>query len=121
MFQLFHFGPQFQVFTEECVTRLPVTFHQRVANKKFTTQRRINLAVVDLTRSNNRQPVNGDFFRCHHRALRPFPVRFAVGTFNQMLSDRLHPFRVDTRSNAPPQAAGFYQFRHHYPFRRFFE
>ena len=100
------------------MTRLPVAFHQRVADKQLAAQRRVNLAVVNLTRGHNGQAVDGDFLGRHHRALRPFPVRFTVGTFDQMLRHRLYPFRVDTRGNAPPQAAGFDQFGNHRPFRR---
>ncbi len=78
MLQLFDFRPQLQVLPEEGVARLPVALHQRVADKQLAAQRRIDLAVVDLTRAHDRQAVDGDLFRRHHRALRPLPVRLAV-------------------------------------------
>ena len=78
MLQLFDFRAQLQVFAEEGVTRLPVALHQRMADKQFAAQRRVDLAVVDLTRANDRQAVDGDLLRRHHRALRPLPVRLTV-------------------------------------------
>ena len=78
MLQLFDFRPQLQVFAEEGVTRLPVALHQRMADKQFAAQRRVDLAVVDLTRGDDRQAVDGDLFRRHYRALRPLPVRLTV-------------------------------------------
>ncbi len=78
MLQLFDFRPQLQVFPEEGMPRLPVALHQRVADKRFAAQRRVDLAVVDLACANDRQAVDGDLLRRHHRALRPLPVRFAV-------------------------------------------
>ena len=78
MLQLFDFRAQLQVIAEEGVTRLPVALHQRMADKQFAAQRRVDLAVVDLTRGDDRQAVNGDLFRRHHRALRPLPVRLTV-------------------------------------------
>ncbi len=78
MLQLFDFRPQLQVFPEEGMPRLPVALHQRVADKQFAAQRRVDLAVVDLACANDRQAVDGDLLRRHHRALRPLPVRFAV-------------------------------------------
>ncbi|SPX65062.1 Uncharacterised protein [Leclercia adecarboxylata] len=119
--QLFHFAAQLQVLPEEGVTGLPVTLHQRVTDKQFTAESRIDLAVVDLTRGHHRQAVNGDLFGRHYRALRPLPVRFAVRTFQQMLRHRLHPFRVDTCGNAAPQAAGLHQLGNHRPLRRLLE
>ncbi len=76
--KLFHLGAQLQVFTEERMARLPVAFHQRMADKQLATQRRIDLAVVNLTRGHHRQAIDGDFFRRHHRALPALPVRLAV-------------------------------------------
>ena len=76
--KLFHLGAQLQVFAEEGMTRLPVAFHQRVADKQLATQRRIDLAVVNLPRTDHRQAIDGDFFRRHHRALPALPVRLAV-------------------------------------------
>lgn len=61
MLQLLHFRAQLQVFTEEGVARLPVALHQRVADKQLAAQGRIDLTVVDLTRGDHRQAVNGDF------------------------------------------------------------
>ncbi|MNL72295.1 hypothetical protein D3C87_1975850 [compost metagenome] len=78
MLKLFDFGAQLQVFAEKRVTRLPVAFDQRVANKQLTGQRRVNLAVIHLACSNDRQAVNGDLFGRHHRALCALPVRFTV-------------------------------------------
>ena len=78
MLQLFDFRPQLQVLPEEGVARLPVALHQRVADKQLAAQRRIDLAVVDLTCANDRQAIDGDLFRRHHRALRPLPVRLTV-------------------------------------------
>ncbi len=61
MLQLFDFRAQLQVFAEEGVTRLPVALHQRMADKQFAAQRRVDLAVVDLTRANDRQAVTVTF------------------------------------------------------------
>ena len=119
--KLLHFRAQLQVFAEEGVARLPVALHQRVSDKQLAAERRVNLAVVDLPRGNHRQAVNGHLLGRHHRALRALPVRFAVRAFQQVLRHRLHPFRIDARGNAPPQAAGFHQLRDHGPFRRLFE
>ncbi len=82
MFQLFNFATQLQVIAEEGVTGLPVAFHQRVTYKQLAAQRRVNLAVVDLTCGNDRQAVDGDLFGRHHRPQRPLPVRLAVRAFH---------------------------------------
>ena len=121
MLQLFNLVAQLQVVTEEGVAGLPVALHQRMADKQFAAQRRVNLAVVDLTGRDDRQTVNGDLLRRHHRALRALPVRFAVRTFEQVLSDRLDPFRLYACGDTPPQAAGFHQLGDHRPFRRLFK
>ncbi|MNV06132.1 hypothetical protein D3C71_964940 [compost metagenome] len=78
VFQLFDFGAQLQVFTEEGVTCLPVALHQCVADKQLTGERRVDQAVIHLTRRNDRQAVNSHFFGRHYRALRPLPVWFTV-------------------------------------------
>ncbi|MNS48347.1 hypothetical protein D3C72_809140 [compost metagenome] len=119
--QLFHFGAQLKVFAEEGVASLPVAFHQRMADKQLAGERRIDQAVVHLTRRHDRQAVNGHFFRRHYRALRALPVRFTVRAFQQVLRDRFDPLRIDTCRNASPQTAGFDQFGHDSPFRRFLE
>ena len=121
VFQLFHFRTQLLVIAEKGVTGLPVAFHQRVTDKQFATQRRIDLAVIHFTRRDDGQPVNGDFFRRHDRALRPFPVRLAVAALKQVLRYRLNPLGVDSRRNASPQAAGFHQFGDDGPLGRFFK
>ena len=121
MLQLFNFVAQLQVFAEESVASLPVALHQRVTNKQLAAQRRVNLAVVDLAGSDNRQAVNGHLLRRHHRALPALPVGFAVRAFDQMLRHRLDPLRLNARGDAPPQAAGFHQFGDHRPFRRLFK
>ncbi len=41
-----------------------------MADKQLATQRRVNLAVIHLARGDNRQTVDGNLFRRHHRALR---------------------------------------------------
>lgn len=95
------------------MARLPVALHQRMADKQLAAQQRIDGAVIDLARRDDRQTEQRDLFAGHHRPLRLRPVRFAVAVFHQVLSQRLDPFRFDARGDAPPQAAGFHQFGHH--------
>ncbi|MNG80788.1 hypothetical protein D3C79_394270 [compost metagenome] len=121
MFQLFHFGAQLEVGAEEGMSRLPVAFHQRMADKQLTAQQRINSAVIDWPRSDNRQPKQCHFFIGHHRALGFRPVRFAITVFHQVLGQRFNPLRLDACGDAAPQAAGFHQFGHHRPLRRLLE
>ncbi|SAF75142.1 Uncharacterised protein [Enterobacter kobei] len=78
MLKLFHLGAQLQVFAEERMARLPVALHQRVADKQLAAERRVNLAVVDLTRGHHRQAINGHLLGCHHCPLRTLPVWFTV-------------------------------------------
>ncbi len=89
-----------------------------MADKQFAAERRVDLAVVDLARGDHRQAIDGDFFRCHYRALGPLPVRLAVRALEQMLSHRLDPLGIDTCGDAPPQAAGLYQLGNHRPLWR---
>ena len=121
MLEIFDFAAQLLVIAEEGVARLPVALHQRMADKQLAAQRRVDAAIVDLTRGDDRQAVQRDLLLRHHRALAFFPVRLAVAAFDQVLRQRLDPFGIDARRDASPQAAGFHQLRHHGPFGRLFE
>ncbi|MNH01854.1 hypothetical protein D3C79_610780 [compost metagenome] len=92
-----------------------------MADKQLTAQQRINGAVIDRARGNDRQPEQRYLFAGHHRPLGFGPVGFAVAVLHQMLSQRFYPFRLNTSGNTPPQAAGFHQFGHHGPLRRLLE
>ena len=63
---------------EEHVMRLPVTLDQRVLDEQVAGGSRIDVSVVDLTRSDDRQAVEADLFRGHDRRLSRVPVRLAV-------------------------------------------
>ncbi|MNV54290.1 hypothetical protein D3C71_1464760 [compost metagenome] len=85
MLQLLHFRTQLQVGTEECMARLPVAFHQRMADKQFPAQQRIYGAVINLSRSDDGQPEQRHFFGGHHRTLGFRPMGFAVAVLHQVL------------------------------------
>ncbi len=67
MLQLLYLGAQLLVFAEEGVARLPVALHQRMADKQLAAQQRIDGAVIDLARRDDRQTEQRDFFAGHHR------------------------------------------------------
>ncbi len=63
--------------------------------------RRINLVVVDLAGSDNRQAVNGHLLR-RHRAPPALPVGFAVRAFDDA-APPARPTPPNARGDVPPQ------------------
>ena len=115
--QRIQFLQQGLVGTLEGRPPVPLSFHQRMADKQLAGDHRVDRAEMHLAPRHYDQPVQRDLLEGHHLAALLFPMGLAVTGLGQVAGQGLHPQRVDLRHQAAIEPPGFGQFGNHHPGR----
>ena len=118
-FQFIQLAEQLLVGLVEGRPAVPLACHQRLANKQFARDNRINRAEVHLALWHDDQAVQRDLLKGHDLTALFLPVRLAVTGLDQMRRQRLDPHRINLCRQPTIQTAGFGQLGDHHPGRLF--
>ncbi len=119
VFEFLDVVEQSPVVVEECMVRLPVAFHQGVADEQIPAQGGVDRGIVHPAGGHQRQPVQCHLLEGDHGGPVLLPVRFTVGALHQVRRERLGPFRFDTRDGPRPQPGCLDELGGHQPARWF--